>query len=261
MSAILEAHNLKVSYPIQRGFFGKRCGEFIAVDDVSFILERGSCLGLVGESGCGKTTCSRALLGLLPLQSGSILGDGKKINLADQQSLRAWRRNIQIVFQDPYSSLNPRLTVQFIIAEPLINYRICSREEALKRATVMMEKVGLRPELGQRYPHEFSGGQRQRIGIARALIIEPKILICDEPVSALDVSIQAQIINLLRELQKELDLAMMFISHDLAVVHHIADNIAVMHQGKIVEHGLCSQVFQDPQHDYTQTLLDAVPKI
>lgn len=261
MSIFLQVSDLLVRYPIYKGILSRQSGWFTAVDEISFSIEAGQCMGLVGESGCGKTTCSRALLGLLPINSGSVSFKGKKVDFADKHALRDWRRNIQIIFQDPYSSLNPRMNVRDIIAEPLINYKTCTKLEAHKRVEYLADRVGLRPEHLQRFPHEFSGGQRQRIGIARALALDPEILICDEPVSALDVSIQAQIINLLRELQSELDLAMLFISHDLAVVHHLADHIAVMKDGKIVEYNERAAIFEDPQNDYTKTLLSAVPQL
>ncbi len=261
MTSLLEVTNMSVRYPIYTGLFGKLTDWFTAVDAVNFSIEAGQCLGLVGESGCGKTTCSRAILGLLPISAGTVSSEGKPIDFDNPQALRDWRRQIQIIFQDPYSSLNPRMNVRDIIAEPLINYRVGTKAEAHKRVAELMDRVGLRQEHMQRYPHEFSGGQRQRIGIARSLALQPKILICDEPVSALDVSIQAQIINLLGELQKDLNLALLFISHDLAVVHHLADHVAVMHQGKLVEAGERETIFTDPQQDYTKKLLAAVPSV
>ncbi len=261
MNTLLTVNNLSVRYPLKSGLFGRNKSWFTAVDDISFEIEAGSCLGLVGESGCGKTTCSRALMGLLPMSTGQVCSDGKQIDFKDKESLRAWRRQIQIIFQDPYSSLNPRMNVRDIIGEPLLNYAICSKSEAHKQVAALMDRVGLRTEQMQRYPHEFSGGQRQRIGIARALALKPKLLICDEPVSALDVSIQAQIINLLRELQSDFNLGMLFISHDLSVVHHLANHIAVMHQGNIVETNSREALFHNPQQAYTQQLLAAVPSL
>jgi len=261
MSALLELKEISVRYPLHSGFFGRRSGWFTAVNQVSFSIDAGQCLGLVGESGCGKTTCSRAILGLRNLSSGSIYSNGRQIDFNNKQSLHQWRSQVQIIFQDPYSSLNPRMNVGDIIAEPLVNYKICSKSEAHKRVSELIQRVGLRSEHMQRYPHEFSGGQRQRIGIARALALKPKILICDEPVSSLDVSIQAQIINLLRELQQEFNLALLFISHDLAVVHHLADQIAVMKDSRIVETGSRTEIFQAAQNEYTQQLLAAVPQL
>lgn len=261
MKPLLSVEELLVQYPLYSGIFAKHSGYFTAVDHISFEIQAGECLGLVGESGCGKSTCSRALMGLLPISNGRVLFQGQAIDFDNKQTLRDWRRNIQIIFQDPYSSLNPRMNIRDIIAEPLLNYRVCSKDEAHQKVEYLVRRVGLRPEHLQRFPHEFSGGQRQRIGIARALALDPEILICDEPVSALDVSIQAQIINLLKELQHELDLGMLFISHDLSVVHHLAKNIAVMKDGVIVEHNDRDSLFNEPQHAYTKTLLAAAPQL
>lgn len=265
-SHLLEVKRLKKYFPVRKGFFSRVVGNVKAVDDVSFTIDRGEALGLVGESGCGKTTTARCILrGIVPTD-GQILfqnADGDMVDLATitPEALRRLRRDIQMVFQDPYSSLNPRMTVKQIISEPLIVHGISDRDEITERVKRMLELVELRPEYMNRYPHAFSGGQRQRIGIARALVTDPRFVACDEAVSALDVSVQAQILNLLRTLQQELDLTYLFIAHDLGVVKHISDRIGVMYLGRLVELGSNDQVLGHPKHPYTEALLTAVPRV
>ena len=256
---LLEINNLQMHFPIKQGLFAKTRGVIKAVDGVSFNLKKGETLGLVGESGCGKTTVARSLLRLVEPTGGSVKFEGTDILRLPKKELRQVRAHIQVIFQDPYSSLNPRLSVGQIIAEPLKNFGFQDTMELKERVAYLMEKVGLMPEQFNRYPHQYSGGQRQRIGIARALALNPKIIVCDEPVSALDVSIQAQVINLLMSLQKELGLAYIFIAHDLSVVEHISDRVAVMYLGKIVELATDYDMYHDPRHPYTQALLSAVP--
>jgi oligopeptide transport system ATP-binding protein len=257
---LLEVRNLVKHFQVGGGLFGGRAGLVRAVDDVSFSIHRGETLGLVGESGCGKTTTGRCVLQLERPTSGQVLFEGRDLTTVGPAELRAVRRHIQVIFQDPYSSLNPRMTVGQIIAEPLAVHNIVT-SAAARRARVrdLLGKVGLLPQHDGRYPHQLSGGQRQRVGVARALALEPKLIICDEPVSALDVSIQAQIINLLEDLQSEFGLTYLFIAHDLAVVRHISDRIAVMYLGKIVELADRKTLYDDPLHPYTRALLSAVP--
>jgi len=257
--ALLEINNLQMHFPIKKGLFSKTRGVVKAVDGVSFNLKKGETLGLVGESGCGKTTVAHSLLRLIEPTGGSVDFEGVDILRLPKKELRQIRAHIQVIFQDPYSSLNPRLSVGQIIAEPLKNYADQNKGKLQERVAYLMEKVGLMPEQSNRYPHQFSGGQRQRIGIARALALHPKIMVCDEPVSALDVSIQAQVINLLMALQKELGLAYIFIAHDLSVVEHISDRVAVMYLGRIVELATDYDIYHNPRHPYTQALLSAVP--
>ena len=255
---LLEVEHLVKYFKVSKGYFGGDGGVVHAVDDVSFRIDRRETLGLVGESGCGKSTTGRLVLRLLDPTSGSIRFDGVETGTLRGSELRAFRRRMQIVFQDPYASLNPRMRVQEILAEPLIIQG--HRADVKPRVPELLEMVGLHSEHASRYPHEFSGGQRQRIGIARALALEPELVVLDEPVSALDVSIQAQVLNLLAELQQRLDLAFLFIAHDLSVVRHISDRIAVMYLGKIVEIGPAAEIYATAAHPYTQALLSAVPE-
>jgi oligopeptide/dipeptide ABC transporter ATP-binding protein len=255
---LLEAEHLTKRFPIHRGILQRTVGHVHAVEDVSFTVHRGETLGLVGESGCGKSTTARLVLKLIEATSGTIRFDGRDITGLSRREMRPLRRDMQIVFQDPYSSLNPRQTVSQIIGAP---YAIHKTEGPKKRMVQeLMDRVGLNPEHYNRYPHEFSGGQRQRIGVARALALSPKLIVCDEPVSALDVSIQAQILNLLQGLQRDFDLTYLFISHDLGVVRHISDRIAVMYLGRIVDVAAADELYENPKHPYTSALLSAVPK-
>ena len=257
---LLEVRDLKVSFPLRRGLILERkVGEVKAVDGVTFSVERGETLGLVGESGCGKTTTGRAIIRLLRPTSGSVHFDGVDLASLDSNALRRVRTRIQMIYQDPYSSLNPRMTVGEIVGEPLAIQRRGTRRERQERVQQLMEMVGLNPRFVERYPHEFSGGQRQRIGVARALALNPDLVLADEPVSALDVSIQAQILNLLEELQSTLHLTYLFIAHDLSVVRHISDRIAVMYLGRIAELASSAELHRDPLHPYSVALLSAVP--
>jgi oligopeptide transport system ATP-binding protein len=256
---LLRVENLVKYYPILGGVFLKEVASVKAVDGVSLTVDKGETLGLVGESGCGKTTLGRALLRLEEPTSGSVYFNNKNILDYNPRQLRSLRREMQIVFQDPFSSLNPRKTVAHIIGEPLLVHGMGNRKARNERVLDLLEVVGLRKEHMRRYPHQFSGGQRQRIGVARALALNPKLIVCDEAVSALDVSIQAQVINLLKDLQEEFDLTYLFISHDLSVVEHISDRVAVMYLGKIVESTSSEKLYQKPLHPYTQALLSASP--
>jgi oligopeptide transport system ATP-binding protein len=256
---LLEVRDLRKLFPIRRGVFGKTIGHVHAVDGVSFDLDAGSALGLVGESGCGKTTLGRCLLRLIEPTSGTVRLDGSDVLALPRGQLRPFRRHMQMIFQDPYGSLNPRLTVGEILAEPLVVHALADRRGANEQAAILLERVGLKREHLGHYPHQFSGGQRQRIGIARALALKPKLIVCDEPVSALDVSVQAQVLNLLKDLQQEFGIAYLFISHDLAVVSHLCPRVAVMYLGEIVEIGPVESILEQPLHPYTQALLSAVP--
>jgi len=256
---ILKVENLKTWFPIRKGLLRRTVGYVRAVDDVSFEIPTGQTFGLVGESGSGKTTTARTIAKLIPATSGTVIFEDKSILNLHQSQLRSIRKDISYIFQDPYSSLNPRMTVGSIIAEPLQVHKIAKGSELVDRAATLLKKVGLQPGHINRYPHEFSGGQRQRIGIARALALEPKFVICDEPVSALDVSIQSQILNLLKDLQEQFNLTYLFIAHDLSVVQFISDTVAVMYLGKIVEIAPSAVLYEKPLHPYTKLLLSAIP--
>jgi oligopeptide/dipeptide ABC transporter ATP-binding protein len=256
---LLSVRNLSKHYERKAGLFGGNKGVVRAVDGVSFEVYPGETLGLVGESGCGKTTTGRAVLRLIEPTAGEVVFEGQDVLGIDAGSLRRLRRRMQIIFQDPFSSLNPRMTIGAIVREGITIHRIAEGEEADRRVKRLLEEVGLRPEYAKRYPHEFSGGQRQRVGIARALSVEPSFIVCDEPVSALDVSVQAQVINLLQDLQRDRGLAYLFIAHDLSVVEHIADRVAVMYLGHIVELASARDLYREPLMPYTQALLSAVP--
>ena len=265
-NVLLEVNDLKMHFPIKRGFFRpKVIGYVRAVDGVSFYIREGETLGLVGESGCGKTTTGRLVLRAYDPTGGQVWFKDRKlgrVNVAalDKRQLRQLRQNMQLIFQDPYSSLNPRMTLLEIVGEPLYVNNVAKGSEMKDRVAELLRVVGLRPEYMSRYPHAFSGGQRQRIGVARALALHPQLVVCDEPVSALDVSVQAQVINLLQELQEKFSLTYLFISHDLSVVEHISDRVAVMYVGKLVESALTADLFINPMHPYTEALLSSVPK-
>jgi len=258
-NVLLRVDNLVKHFPIMRGLLQKQVGAVRAVDGVSFELKRGETLGLVGESGCGKSTTGRAVLQLYRPTSGNVHFDGTDLTAIKGEELRAMRRKMQMIFQDPYASLNPRMTVGEIIREPLIVHKVATEAEANERVKQLLELVKLNPSFSTRYPHEFSGGQRQRIGIARALALQPSFIVCDEPISALDVSIQAQVVNLLEELQNEFNLTYLFIAHDLSMVRHISDRVAVMYLGVIVELSTRDELYEHPLHPYSQALLSAVP--
>ncbi len=257
---LLKVENLRTYFPVRTGILQRVTGHVKAVDDVSFEIREGETLGLVGESGCGKTTVGRTILRLIPATGGRVLYRGRNIFELSAAEMRRLRREIQIIFQDPVGALNPRMRIGRIVGEPLQVHGIASGDELRTRVGDLLERCGLWRQAADRYPHEFSGGQRQRIGVARALVLEPKLIICDEPTSALDVSIQSQILNLLQDLQDDFGLSYLFISHDMAVIHHVCDRIAVMLDGKLVEIGDRDQVIKDPQHDYTKALLSAVPE-
>ncbi|WP_433749243.1 ABC transporter ATP-binding protein [Paenibacillus amylolyticus] len=256
--ALLEVEGLKIHFPIRGGLLKREIGSVKAVDGVSFSIEQGQTYGLVGESGSGKTTTGRAIIGLNHVTDGKILFNGK--NLAtERRKNRQLQRDVQMIFQDPYSSLNPKKRVIDIIAEPFRNYERLTATEEKRQVRELLEKVGLSPESIYKYPHEFSGGQRQRIGIARAIALKPKLIIADEPVSALDVSVQAQVLNFMQEIQKELNLTYLFISHDLGIIRHMCDQIGIMYKGRYVEQGTTNDIFENPQHIYTKRLIAAIP--
>ncbi|MDN4617807.1 ATP-binding cassette domain-containing protein [Paenibacillus sp. PsM32] len=259
--ALLELNNLKVHYPIRGGFFQRVVSHVKAVDGLSIQIEAGKTYGLVGESGCGKTTTGRAIIGLNKITDGNVTFEGQDLTKIAHKNQHSLRRDIQMIFQDPYSSLNGRKRVLDIIAEPLRNFENLTKEEERRRVQDLLEKVGLNPEAAFKYPHEFSGGQRQRIGIARALTLNPKLIIADEPVSALDVSVQAQVLNFMKEIQKEFNLTYLFISHDLGIVRHMCDEIGIMYRGRLVEQGNTEDIYENPQHIYTKRLISAIPNI
>lgn len=259
---LLSVRDLKVHFPIKGGVLQRTVDVVKAVDGVSFNVPRGKTVGLVGESGSGKTTTGRAIARLVPITAGSVHYGGRDLATLARREFFAYRKKIQVIFQDPFGSLNPRMTIYSIIAEPLdIHFKDWTKAQKRARVADLLDKVGLSADFMQRYPHQFSGGQRQRIGIARALAVEPEFIVCDEPVSALDVSVQAQIVNLLQDLQDELGLTYLFIAHDLAVVEHISDEVLVMTEGKIVEQATAEEIYNNPQHPYTVKLLEAVPSL
>ncbi|WP_379135001.1 ABC transporter ATP-binding protein [Paenibacillus sp. sgz500958] len=258
---LLEVKNLKVYFPVRGGVFRREVSEVKAVDDVSFTIEPGQTYGLVGESGSGKTTTGRAIIGLNNITAGSIIFEGQDLALKHVRKQRSIRKDIQMIFQDPYSSLNPKKRVLDIIAEPLRNFERLSAGEEKRRVQELLLQVGLSPDNIHKYPHEFSGGQRQRIGIARAIALKPKLIIADEPVSALDVSVQAQVLNFMQDIQKELNLTYLFVSHDLGIIRHMCDHIGIMYKGRHVEQGTANDIFNNPQHIYTKRLIAAIPDI
>jgi len=258
--AFLEVRDLKVHFPIKGGIFNRTVGQIKAVDGVSFSIEQGKTYGLVGESGSGKTTTGRAVIGLEDITSGQVLFEGQDITSMKSKT-KDVRKDIQMIFQDPYSSLNPRKRVFDIIAEPIRNFENLTKDQEKKRIYELLEIVGLTPESIWKFPHQFSGGQRQRIGVARAIALKPKLIIADEPVSALDVSVQAQVLNFMQDIQKELNLTYLFISHDLGIVKHMCDELAIMYKGRYVEQGTSEDIFNNPQHIYTKRLIAAIPDI
>lgn len=259
MENILEVKHLKTYFPIRGGFFRKVVANLKAVDDISLTLKPGRTLGLVGESGCGKSTFGRSVLQLIPPTAGEVWFNGKNVTDCSKEEMKNLRKEMQIIFQDPHASLNPRMTIREVLLEPLNQHKIGTPKERVERMEFLMDVVGLRPHVLNRYPHEFSGGQKQRIGIARALTMNPKFIVADEPVSALDVSIQSAILNLIKDLQKRFGIAFIFISHDLSVIHHISHDVGVMYLGKLVEMTDSENLYNSPKHPYTQALLSAVP--
>ncbi|MCG6794769.1 ABC transporter ATP-binding protein [Geobacillus sp. YHL] len=257
--ALLNVNHLKVYYPVRGGFFRRVVDHVRAVDDVSFSLNQGETYGLVGESGCGKTTTGRTIIGLIRATAGEVLFEGTDLTKLRRREFHPYRKDIQMIFQDPYSSLNPRKRVLDIVAEPLRNFERLSPQEERQKVQYVLERVGLSADSIYKYPHEFSGGQRQRIGIARALTLNPKLIIADEPVSALDVSVQAQVLNFMKEIQQEYGLTYLFISHDLGIIRHMCDRIGIMYRGRLVEEGTSEEIFTNPQHIYTKRLLSAIP--
>ncbi len=259
MAQFIKVKNLTKKFPIKKGFFNKQVGAVHAVNNISLEIKKGETLGLVGESGCGKSTAGRCILGLIPPTKGSVELEGQDITHRNAKEFRALRKKMQIIFQNPYSSLNPRMSVETILREPLVIHEKLSKKEQKQRILDLLEMVGLNEGVLKRHPHEFSGGQRQRIGIARALALNPKFIVADEPVSALDISIQAQILNLMQGLKKDLNLTYLFISHDLGVIRYICDRVAVMYLGEIVETAPVKELFENPGHPYTQALLSSIP--
>lgn len=256
---LLQVENLRKYFPIRRGIMQRVVGHVKAVDGVSFTVNRGETLGVVGESGCGKSTMGRSLLRLLEPTAGKVMFEGQNVVTLSKEKMRALRRQMQIVFQDPYASLNPRFSIAQTLMEPMIVHKLYNPNQRMERVRSLLERVGLDPDYAKRYPHEFSGGQRQRIGIARALALNPKLMILDEPVAALDVSVQSQVLNLLEDLQEEFNLTYIFVAHDLSVVRHISDRVMVMYLGRMAELADSEDLFQDPLHPYTRALLSAVP--
>jgi len=257
---LLKVDGLVKHFPITRGIFRREVGSVNAVDGISFEIQEGETLGLVGESGCGKSTAGRVILQLIPATAGNVFFKGRDLTSIDKEELRKQRQQMQMIFQDPFSSLNPRMNLFDIVSEPLLLNGVKNRSERQDRVEELLSKVGLRPEYMVRFPHAFSGGQRQRIGIARALALNPSLIVCDEPVSGLDVSVQAQVINLLMDLQDELGLSYLFVSHDLSIVRQISDSIQVMYLGRLVENGTPDEIFSSPKHPYTEALISAVPQ-